>query len=61
MSDNSCASGLHFSNLTYWDNSADDYFNSLYIKAKIKLEDIITVQEGKIRCRKAEILSAFEP
>ena len=61
ISDKSCASGLHFSNLTYWDNSADDYFNNLYIKAKIKLEDIITVQEGKIRCRKAEILSAFEP
>ena len=61
ISDKSCVSGLHFSNLTYWDNSAYDYFNNLYIKAKIKLEDIITVQEGKIRCRKAEILSAFEP
>lgn len=57
---NSCASGLHFSHLTYWD-SHTNLSDCLCLKAKIKLEDIITIQDGKIRCRKAEILGSFEP
>lgn len=58
----SCASGLHFSHLTYWDNCVSPNLSDyLYLKAKIKLEDIITIQSGKIRCRKAEILESFEP
>jgi carbonic anhydrase/acetyltransferase-like protein (isoleucine patch superfamily) len=57
----SCAEGLHFSNLTYWDNRADEFLSELvYLKAEIDLEDIITVQEGKIRCRKAKILSKID-
>ena len=57
----SCSPGLHFSNLTYWDNKADACFDDLiYLKAEIKLKDIITVQEGKIRCRKAKILDKIE-
>ena len=55
----SCASGLHFSNLTYWDDQADDYFNKVYLVAEIDVNDIITIQKGKIRCRKAKILNAI--
>lgn len=54
----SCASGLHFSNLTYWDCRVDNYFNKVYLVAEIDVNDIITIQEGKIRCRKAKILNA---
>jgi carbonic anhydrase/acetyltransferase-like protein (isoleucine patch superfamily) len=57
----SCAAGLHFSNLTYWDNEATERFDNLvYLKAEIDLKDIITVQCGKIRCRKAKILSKID-
>lgn len=57
----SCSEGLHFSNLTYWDNKAKDCLDNLvYLKAEIDLEDIITVQDGKIRCRRAKILSKIE-
>lgn len=57
----SCSPGLHFSNLTYWDNKCEKSFNDLvYLKAEIDLQDIITIQEGKIRCRKAKILSKIE-
>lgn len=54
----SCASGLHFSNLTYWDCHVDNYFNRVYLVAEIDVNDIITIQQGKIRCRKAKILNA---
>lgn len=54
----SCASGLHFSNLTYWDCYVDNYFNRVYLVAEIDVNDIITIQQGKIRCRKAKILNA---
>ena len=57
----SCSPGLHFSNLTYWDNEAKDSLDNLiYLKAEISLEDIITIQHGKIRCRKAKILNKIE-
>lgn len=59
--DSSCSEGLHFSYLTYWDNRCDEGLEDLvYLRAEINLEDIITVQEGKLRCRKAKILSKHE-
>jgi carbonic anhydrase/acetyltransferase-like protein (isoleucine patch superfamily) len=59
--DSSCSEGLHFSYLTYWDNRCDESLEDLvYLRAEINLEDIITVQEGKLRCRKAKILSKHE-
>lgn len=59
--DSSCSEGLHFSYLTYWDNRCDENLEDLvYLRAEINLEDIITVQEGKLRCRKAKILSKHE-
>lgn len=58
-SNESCASGLHFSNITYW-NLACKELKYVCLEAEIDLNDIITVQEGKIRCRKAKILRAFK-
>lgn len=57
-SNESCASGLHFSNITYW-NLACKELEYVCLEAEIDLNDIITVQEGKIRCRKAKVLRAF--
>lgn len=57
-SNSSCASGLHFSNANYW-NQEENVLNSTFLIAKIKIEDIITVQDGKIRCRKAFILGTY--
>lgn len=54
-SHHSCTSGLHFSNANYW-NLEEDPYDSLTIVAEILLEDIITVQNGKIRCRKANVI-----
>jgi hypothetical protein len=55
----SCASGLHFSNSNYW-NCSKNIKESTFLIARIKIEDIITVQEGKIRCRKAEIIGTYD-
>ncbi|MGL5766852.1 MAG: hypothetical protein ACRCX8_14535, partial [Sarcina sp.] len=59
MSNSSCSSGLHFSNMNYW-NSNEDIMYSTFIMAEIDLDDIITVQEGKIRCKKAKILGKYD-
>ncbi len=58
-SNKSCASGLHFSNANYW-NKNKDIAKSTFLAAKIHLDDIITVQEGKIRCKKAFILGTYD-
>ena len=54
-----CANGLHFSNPTYWENAIENK-EYVYLEAEIDFKDIITVQQGKIRCRKAKILRAFK-
>lgn len=53
----SCATGLHFSNLNYWERAIRGDF--VCLEAEIDLDDVITVQEGKIRCKRAKILRAF--
>lgn len=58
-SNQSCAKGLHFSNATLFDDACALPTESTYLIAKVRLEDIITVQAGKIRCRKAFILGAY--
>lgn len=58
MSNASCASGLHFSNMKYWDREISG--DKVYLMAKIMLDDIITVQRGKIRCKRALILDKYE-
>ena len=59
MSKESCASGLHFSNMNYWNISAD-ILNSTFLMAEIDIKDVITVQSGKIRCSKAKILGRYD-
>lgn len=55
----SCAKGLHFSNANYW-NCRENILDSTFLIAEIRLEDIITVQGGKIRCRRAFILGKYD-
>lgn len=56
----SCAEGLHFSSPNYWIKNRNVFKKQLVLKAKIKLDDIVSIQNGKIRCKRAEILSYFE-
>lgn len=53
----SCAKGLHFSNPKYWNGKIE---NSRLLIAEIDLDDIITIQDGKIRCKKAFILDSVK-
>ena len=52
----SCSVGLHFSSANY-PYCPDDNFAILM--AEINLDDIITVQQGKIRCKRAKILDVY--
>ena len=53
ISDASCASGLHFAGAEYY--SQNDKEGSIILVAKINLDDIITIQSGKVRCKRAFI------
>lgn len=54
-----CGRGLYFSNATYW-NKEEDINDSLLLAAEINLDDIITVQMGTIRCKRAKILGVSD-
>ena len=56
----SCSGGLHFSNANCWSDVIMPK-ESVFLMAEIDLNDIITVQRGKIRCTKAKILGAYDP
>ena len=47
---NSCSSGIHLSHPTYW-NEGDTL-----IACEVKVEDIITCQQGKVRVKKCKVL-----
>jgi len=53
-----CSSGLHFSNVNYWNT----HINSpcTFLMAKIMYDDIIAIQRGKIRCRRAFIIDRYD-
>lgn len=51
----SCARGLHFSYTTYWD-SRINIDESCLLMCEVKLDDIITCQEGKIRAKKCFVI-----
>lgn len=53
ISDKSCASGLHFGSADYWSYHYKDGY--MILVAEVDLDDIITIQEGKIRCKRAFI------
>ncbi len=56
----SCTSGLHFSSPNYWIKNINRNTKHFLLKAKIKLDDIVSIQNGKFRCKRAEILDYFE-
>lgn len=54
-----CSGGLHFSNANYWTKQIAPK-DSIFLTAEIDINDIITVQRGKIRCTKAKILGGYD-
>ena len=52
----SCGRGLHFSHLTYWENRG----SSKVLYCKIPLKDVIAVQEGKIRAKRAFVIGVCD-
>jgi hypothetical protein len=50
ISDNSCASDMHLSTALYWEEG------DTLIACEVKEEDIITIQEGKVRCKKCKVI-----
>lgn len=58
-SDEPCKSGLHFSHANYWIKN-ESAASSVFLTAKICLDDIVMVGSGKIRCRKAFIMDSYE-
>jgi hypothetical protein len=58
ISNESCARGLHGSNMNHWNNS-ESIENSTFLAIKVQLEDVITVQEGKIRFKKGLVLGTY--
>ncbi|MBO7449702.1 MAG: hypothetical protein J6U54_04975 [Clostridiales bacterium] len=68
----SCGSGLHFSNANYWNDVAHAIVteglkrknttirDTSFLAAEIYLDDILAVQEGKIRCRRAKIIGSYD-
>jgi len=50
MSDKSCTSGLHCGTALYW-KSGDTL-----LEVEVKLRDIITIQEGKVRCKRLRVV-----
>lgn len=56
QSNESCAAGLHVSNAHYWNGQG----GQKVLFCKVKLEDIITVQEGKIRCSKLFVIGVCD-
>ena len=55
-----CTSGLHFSSPNYWIKDINRSEKHFLLKAKIKFDDIVTIKQGKLRCKRAEILGYFE-
>ena len=50
ISDASCASGLHLSLALYWE------LGDTLIACEVKEEDVITIQQGKVRCKKCKVI-----
>jgi len=45
-----CSSGIHLSTPLYW------HYGDTIIECKVHINDIITVQRGKVRCRKCKVI-----
>ena len=53
----SCSAGLRVSNATFWEGQQND---GAILMCKINIEDVITVQEGKIRCKKLFVMASTD-
>jgi hypothetical protein len=49
-SDKSCAKGIHLSNPLYYEKG------NCLLECEVDFKDIITIQEGKVRCKKCKVL-----
>ncbi|MGD2072744.1 MAG: hypothetical protein PVG65_04575 [Candidatus Thorarchaeota archaeon] len=54
LSNASCSSGIHCSLATYWSNG------DTLIAVEVNKKDIITVQQGKVRCREVKVLGEIK-
>ncbi len=52
----SCGSGLHASTLSYWEGQGGD----TCIAVDIRVEDIVCVLAGKVRCRRLTVVGVVE-
>ncbi len=52
----SCTRGLHFTTL----NIAKNYGGDTIIECEVKVPDIVTVQDGKVRARKCKVLRVYK-
>ena len=53
-SDKSCAEGIHLSTPLYWDQG------DTLIQCEVDFKDIITIQEGKVRCKKCKVIGEIK-
>jgi len=59
MNHKACASGLHASHANYW-NEAQEPRTSTFLAIEVALEDIITIQAGKVRFKKGVVLGRYD-
>ena len=52
----SCSNGLHVSNAQYWNGRGGE----VVLFCRVHVDDIISVQEGKIRCRKLFVIGVCD-
>lgn len=50
LSNKSCASGIHLSHPDYWNKG------NVLLQCEVNISDIITCQEGKVRCKKCKVI-----
>jgi len=50
----SCSKGIHLSTPLYWD------YGDTLIQCEVNFKDIITVQEGKVRCKKCKVIGEIK-
>ena len=53
-SDASCSSGLHCGTALYWDKG------DTLIEVEVNLKDIITIQQGKVRCKALKVMGVVD-
>lgn len=61
ISNESCAPGLHCGDLSYWEDAKENNQDiHCCLMVEVKKEDVITIQEGKIRCKRLKVIGIVE-